>query len=114
MSTKQEEFYKELLADFKIEATEHSTTFTNNLLDLEREGDRVKRQCMIEIMFREIHSLKGAARAVNLQEIERLCQALENVMSKMKQGHLSYSSYLFDTFHNSCRTFYIFSLVESQ
>ena len=101
MSTKQEEFYKELLADFKIEATEHSTNFTNNLLDLEREGDRVKRQCMIEVMFREIHSLKGAARAVNLQEIERLCQALENVMSKMKQGHLSYSSYLFDTFHNT-------------
>ncbi len=100
MVNKQEEFYKELLADFKIEASEHCTTFTNNLLDLEKEGDRVKKQCMIEVMFREIHSLKGAARAVNLEDIERLCQSLENVLAKLKQGHISFSPYLFDTFHN--------------
>ncbi len=98
MDKQQEAFYRELLADLKIEAAEHRDVFTKNLIALEQaEGKDV--QHLTEVMFREMHSLKGAARAVNLIEIESLCQATESVMSQIKNKQLQITPQLLDIFH---------------
>ncbi len=51
---------------------------------------------IIETIFREAHSLKGAARAVNLTEMEAVCQSLENTFSVLQGGGLAIYSPLID------------------
>ncbi|MEI6455721.1 MAG: response regulator [bacterium] len=101
MNKKQEEFLKELLSDFKIEAAEHRQFFVNALLDLEKLSANSDNRPIIERMFREIHSLKGAARAVSLLGTETLCQSMENVLSLIKQGKLDINLSLFDSLHQA-------------
>jgi len=99
MSKKQEEFLKELLADFKVEAAEHRQTIIKGLLDLEKGLPEAEKKSLIEIIFREIHSLKGAARAVSLMDIERFCQTMENVFSLLNKQSISLPRSFFNTFH---------------
>ena len=99
MNKKQEEFLRELLADFMIEAAEHRQTIITGLLELEKDHDKENRQDLVEVTFREIHSLKGAARAVNLIDIERLCQGMESVFSLLKQKSISVSQLFFDAIY---------------
>lgn len=105
MGKQENDFIKKLLATFKIEAEEHIKDITITLINLEKEvelhRDSLEQNNMIEKIFRESHSLKGAARAVNNMEIESLCQALENVFSRLKNRKIHLSNELFDLFHLS-------------
>ncbi|TAL70519.1 MAG: hybrid sensor histidine kinase/response regulator [Bacteroidetes bacterium] len=100
MDAKEKEFQKKLLATFRIEAEEHLKHLANGLLELEKQ-DSDNSGVTIESVFREVHSLKGAARAVNLRTIEKLCQSLESVFSAMKKGEISPMVYMFDIFHSA-------------
>ncbi|MDE3021435.1 MAG: response regulator [Pseudomonadota bacterium] len=80
-----EEFFSRLLATFRIEAGEHLEAMSSGLIQLKRLPPKAAAGVLVEAVFREAHSLKGAARAVNFQEIESVCQAFENVFSAMKQ-----------------------------
>jgi len=62
-----QEFLKRLLATFRVEAEEHVRAMSNGLLALEKESSVEKQLPVIESVFREAHSLKGAARAVNMK-----------------------------------------------
>ncbi|MCX6279478.1 MAG: response regulator [Bacteroidetes bacterium] len=104
MDKKQEAFLQELLADFKVEASEHHQSIINGLLELEKVPPTPVSQQLIETTFREIHSLKGAARAVNLIEIERLCQSMENVFHAVKQGSLELAPLVFDAIYKAVDT----------
>ncbi|MEI7981631.1 MAG: response regulator [Bacteroidota bacterium] len=88
MDNKQEAFLRELLADFKLEAAEHQEAIISGLLELEKKPPSAGYRELIESVFREVHSLKGAARAVNLPDVERLCQSMENIFHQLKQGSL--------------------------
>ncbi|MDD4603196.1 MAG: response regulator [Bacteroidales bacterium] len=101
MDKKQEAFLLELLNDFKIEASEHHQAIINGLIALEKNPLLPVAQPLIETTFREIHSLKGAARAVNQLEIERLCQTMESVFHKVKDGVLPLSSAHFDILYQA-------------
>jgi two-component system chemotaxis sensor kinase CheA len=116
MNKKQEEFLRELLADFMIEAAEHQQAIISGLLELEKNLDEKEQQKIVETTFREMHSLKGAARAVNIIEIERLCQGLESVLSLLKQKSISVSKYFFDTMHGAMDLLnqYIVEIVEQK
>ena len=70
MDRKQEAFLLELLAEFKIEAAEHHQAIISGLLELEKGPATPGPNTLVETVFREIHSLKGASRAVNQGEIE--------------------------------------------
>ena len=85
MSNKQEEFQKRLLNTFKIEANEHLTAMSSRLVELEKAKDIGEQEKIIEIIYREAHSLKGAARAVDLRDIENICMSLEAIFQKWKQ-----------------------------
>ena len=92
---------EELLATFKIEAEEHLQTMTSGLLELEKGLTAEEQTEIIETVFRAAHSLKGAARAVNLTDIESICQSLESVFSALKREEISPPPELFDTFHHA-------------
>ncbi|MFZ4463353.1 MAG: hybrid sensor histidine kinase/response regulator [Bacteroidales bacterium] len=97
--TNHEEFLKKLRKTFKIEASEGIANMTSNLLKLEKEQSESLKAELIEATFREAHSLKGAARAVNINEIETICQALESVFSGIKKKSISLNLGIFDLFH---------------
>ena len=93
------EFLKKLVATFLVEAREHVQELGSGLLMLEKVAGREAQQPLVETLFREMHSLKGAARAVDAGEIERLCQALEDVLGDVKAGNRPVSPDLLDTLH---------------
>jgi two-component system, chemotaxis family, sensor kinase CheA len=100
MGTKDSEFLKRLLAMFKIEAQEHLNVISTELTKLEKGN--VKNQAeVVEIVYREAHTLKGAARSVNLAEIVSLCQSIENVFSALKGEQIGFSTQLGDLLHQT-------------
>lgn len=52
-------------------------------------------------IFREAHSLKGAARSVGATEIEILCQSMESVLAGLKRREIALTSALLDLFHQA-------------
>ena len=91
-----EEFLQRLLATFRIEAGEHLEAMASALIELEKAPSDESRAVIVERIYREAHSLKGAARAVNLAEIEALCHALESVFAALKSQRLRASAQDFD------------------
>lgn len=100
MGLNQDDLLKELLEDFRIEAEEHLTSIDEGLIELEKSGENPDKS-VLERVYRETHSLKGAARAVNLADTERLCMFMENVMSVLKNGEGILFDSLFDVMHKS-------------
>lgn len=99
MSTKDDEFLKQLRATFKVEADEHLQAIAAGLLELERTSESQAQRQIVETVFRAAHSLKGAARAVDLTAIESLCQSLEDVFAAWKRQESAPSSGVLDTLH---------------
>ncbi|MBF0204774.1 MAG: Hpt domain-containing protein [Desulfamplus sp.] len=102
MPTDRENAFKQrLLAAFKIEAAEHISTISSGLIRLEQNDlaqtdstqsdlDRSENPAhdskeITETIFRATHSLKGAARAVDMADIESICKALENIFAVWKR-----------------------------
>jgi len=104
MQLKEDDFYRELLSMFKIEAEEHIKNMSSGLLDLEKITDQKEKAGIIETVYREAHSLKGAARAVNINDIESLCQVLESIFAKLKHQNMVLSPQLFDVMHRAVDT----------
>src|SRR5712691_8135544 len=99
MGPKDKELLKKLLATFRVEAEEHITAISSGLVELERASSPERQMEMIESVFREAHSLKGAARAVNLVKIEGTCQSLEGLFAQLKAQEIALSPELFDQLH---------------
>lgn len=104
MGKSENDFLKELLATFRIEAAEHLKAITSGLIELENTSTAEEQTAIIEPVFRAAHSLKGAARAVDLADIEAICQALESVFSALKREEVTPSSELFDALHHAVDT----------
>jgi len=74
MTGTEEEFLRTLRATFKVEAAEHLEAIGTGLLELEKAPAPAEQLQLIETVFRAAHSLKGAARAVGLTEVESFCR----------------------------------------
>ncbi|MCE9615812.1 MAG: response regulator [Lentisphaerae bacterium] len=101
MNGLDEAFMQELLAAFHAEAREHLASISAGLMDLERQPDGASHAPVLETIYREAHSLKGAARAVSLTGIERTCQALESVLAASKRGALALQAGQFDLLYRA-------------
>lgn len=99
MDTNDEAFLKRLLATFKEEAEEHLRALSDGLVELEQSADAARRRELVETVFRETHSFKGAARAVGKGEIEALCQGGESVFAALKEESLALSAEVLDLLH---------------
>jgi two-component system, chemotaxis family, sensor kinase CheA len=104
MDHEQEQaFLKRLRATFGVEADEHLKAMSALLLRMEHEGGAAA-PALLESLFREAHSLKGAARAVNLPDVEDVCQALESVLADLKQRPAMPAPEFFDALYRALDT----------
>lgn len=101
MNQRQADFRKRLLSTFRIEAQEHIKTISSGLIKIERGLSTDAAAEVLETIFRAAHSLKGAARAVNVKDVETICQSLESVFSVWKKTGLDRSPDLFDTLYKT-------------
>lgn len=99
-SSREQEFLKRLEATFQLEASEHLQTMSAALVEVESAAPE-EHQAIVEVIFREAHSLKGAARAVDKSDIEAVCQSLESVFALWKKQQLSVTGEVFDLLHSS-------------
>ncbi len=91
-----EDLLRQLMASFKEELAERLAAINAGLLGLEQAPDPAQQGSLLEELFRHVHSLKGAARAVNLKPIEELAHGMEDVFGAAKRGSIQLSATLFD------------------
>src|SRR5260221_7934271 len=96
MASKDDALLRRLLATFKLEAQEHIEGMDSQLVELEKASAEEARAGILDATFRHAHSLKGAARAVNVTDIETICQSLEGVFAALKRQEIAPSPELFD------------------
>jgi two-component system chemotaxis sensor kinase CheA len=97
-----EQIRQQLIDSFKTEQQEHIQKINAGLLALEKNPPTaVEQQAILKEIFREAHSLKGAARAVGFTSIESLGHALESLLLSAKEGRLSFAPELFDLLYQT-------------
>jgi two-component system chemotaxis sensor kinase CheA len=82
----KEELRKRLLATFKEEAAEHLHVLTEELDAVVAAPQAASSLSRLEILFRVMHTLKGASRSVQLAAIERICQECEVELRAVTRG----------------------------
>ena len=95
---KKREFQKRILATFKLEAEENISSLASQLIELEKAPALIGNEELFEKLYRSAHSLKGAARAVSIGDIESLCHAFEDVLSAIRIKEIDVSSKPFKVF----------------
>lgn len=100
MAYQNKEFVQKLLATFRIEAQEHLQDIVANLVLLEQAEGKARKD-LVESILKRLHTLKGAARAVNLTDLEMLCHAMESVFSELRKAPLALLPEHFDLLHQS-------------
>lgn len=96
MKVDDEEFFKKLLSTFKLEAEDRLQKISLSLLELEKTQDENQSLTLVELIYRELHSLKSAARAVNMLSVEKICQKLESLFSSWKKAKKKPNEQQFD------------------
>ncbi|MGZ4953634.1 MAG: hybrid sensor histidine kinase/response regulator [Methylobacter sp.] len=84
---------------FRIEAQDHLDALFAGIGELERRPAETRQAELIETIFRGAHSLKGAARSVNMTQVEAACQSLESTFAEMKNQRIVLTTELFDRLH---------------
>ncbi len=87
MGKPDDDLLRDLLPTFRAEAADHLQAMNQALLRLERQPPDAERQELLRTAFRAAHSLKGAARAVSLNEIEALAHAMESVLQSARDAN---------------------------
>ena len=85
----REEIKRQLMITFQAELEEHLSTLNKGLLALEEGPPQEEREPLLADLFRSAHSLKGAARTVDLWHIETIAHRLEDVLGAIQRGELS-------------------------
>jgi two-component system chemotaxis sensor kinase CheA len=101
MDKRDDEFLRRIKETFRIEAEEHLNAFLSGLRVLEKPQPEESYSQTIETMFRDIHSLKGAARSIDQREVESICQPLESVFSGLKNKSLTLTPASLDLFYKT-------------
>ena len=86
MGRSREDLLQRLLETFAEEAAEHIRMLEADLAALAELKVPDDRAGIAESGFRTVHTLKGAARAVGLRNIEAFCQEVEHFLSKRARG----------------------------
>ncbi|HYD59270.1 MAG TPA: response regulator [Noviherbaspirillum sp.] len=94
------EFLRKLLITFRTEAEEHLRDIVSNIVHLEQAGEGGRKD-IVERLLRTLHTLKGAARSVNLTDLEMLCHAMESVFSAVRKTGGTFASEQFDLVHQA-------------
>ncbi len=84
---------EELLSGFVAEALEHLESIEVNTLLLE---DNPEDQEALNAVFRPFHTIKGVSGFLNLQDINHVAHALENLLDQARSGNITIDSTAID------------------
>ena len=87
------ELSSDLLADFRLESSEQFQRCEQLLIELEHAPDDNER---LRELFRLVHTVKGNLGCVGLSSLMSVPQAMEDVLSCLREGQLSFDSLLGD------------------
>lgn len=93
-----EEELQEILKIFRDESEEYLQKLNQNLLKLEANPDD---NDVISNLFREAHSLKGAARMIGLNDIQLVAHKIEDVFGLARDRTLKITPEIIDTLCNA-------------
>lgn len=100
MSDPNGSFQQRLLAIFADEARGHLANIGDGLIALEA-AEAAQRPAGLEAVLKTLHTLKGAARSVDLDHLERLCHALEGLCGALHWAPGLLGAAQFDLLHRA-------------
>jgi two-component system chemotaxis sensor kinase CheA len=92
----------ETLRDFVVESFDNLNRIELNLLDLEQDPQNRE---TIHSIFRAFHTIKGVSGFLNLQKINRLSHATENLLDSVREGEVRINDRITDVILESVDTF---------
>ena len=104
MDKKDNDIMKRLRAAFRQEAEERLRSMSARLIELEKPPSPEAYLEIAETVFREAHSLKGAARSAGMGKIEKIFQDLESVFAALKHRKIELTPENFDFLHKAVDT----------
>jgi two-component system, chemotaxis family, sensor kinase CheA len=104
MEKKDTDILKKLRAAFQLEAEERLLSMSARLIELEKSPAPEAYLEIVETVFREAHSLKGASRAAGMGEIEKIFQNLESIFAALKRRKIELTPENFDFLHKAVDT----------
>ncbi|MDY6875184.1 MAG: hybrid sensor histidine kinase/response regulator [Chloroflexota bacterium] len=96
-----DDIMRQLRATFRVEAAEHIQAMNRVLLALEKNPEGEERAEFLKDIFREAHSLKGAAGAADFGEVETTAHRLESVFGAAKAGEIDLTPDLCDVLYEA-------------
>jgi two-component system chemotaxis sensor kinase CheA len=96
-----EEFLRELMETFREDSQERIKLLAQAVVDLEAAPNEEATRAALETLFRETHSLKGAAGAVDYSLVVSICQDMESVFAALKGGDLQPAPAVIDALSES-------------
>lgn len=78
-----------LLETFSAELEDQIMALNAHLLSLETAPDKSQDQ---RAVFRIVHTLKGAARAAGVSQVEATCDRLETLLSQVREGEVAFDA----------------------
>jgi two-component system chemotaxis sensor kinase CheA len=100
MTDPSKEFLQKLQATFRIEAEEHLAVIVSGIVQLEQASDGARKE-LADRVLKTLHTLKGAARAVNQSHLESLCHAMEGIFSALRASGHALAAGEFDLLHQA-------------
>ncbi len=94
----QPEEFEEILNIFRGETEEIIQKMNNNLLQLESNPNKEE---LIVYLFRDAHSLKGAARMIGFNNIQRLAHKAEDVLGLAKEKKIEINREISDALYQA-------------
>jgi two-component system chemotaxis sensor kinase CheA len=89
----------ELLREFIAETNEHLALFERDLVSLEQAREDAR---LVDDIFRNVHSIKGACSFLGLKRLESLLHAAENALGKLRDEALPASVIVTATLLGAC------------
>jgi two-component system chemotaxis sensor kinase CheA len=93
------DLHGQLVAIFGAEVSERVQAMNRHLLALEEDPDGGELDQQLAGLFREAHSLKGAAGAVGMSEVAAIAHRLESVFQAVRNGDLALGRPAFDVLY---------------
>src|SRR5262245_57506851 len=79
----------EVIREFLIESHENLNQLDQDLVTLEKTPD--ERETLARV-FRRLHTLKGTAGFLELQRLQGVAHAAENLLSRLRDGELAFNA----------------------
>jgi two-component system chemotaxis sensor kinase CheA len=101
----RDKLIERLRGTFLLELQEHVRVFNRELLAIEKAGSVTAGAESVRTLFRTVHSLKGAARAVNATRLAGVCHRLEELLAGLRDGTRQLSPEIIATLFAAVDTF---------